>query len=201
MNTKSKICEQCHTKSIKSDSIGREFCRECARRKRFVPNRIDRLSELASIIHLRHGKQTLVDTNLVPILQKIRWWWWRGRNNKEYVAGKLPITHKQIRLHRFVMDAKSGQEIDHRNGNGYDNRRSNLRFATHVQNQQNRRHQINSTSDFKGTTRRADTGKWRARIIVSGHRLALGNFDTAIEAGEAYAEAARKHFGEFARTV
>jgi len=90
--------------------------------------------------------------------------------------------------------------IDHRNGNGLDCRRSNMRPATHAQNMKNRKRHSNNTSGFKGVSLDKETGRWMARIYCDGRPIRLGGYATPDEAGMAYDEAALIHHGEFART-
>lgn len=85
--------------------------------------------------------------------------------------------------------------VDHKDRDGLNNQRSNLRRATVAQNQMNRR--PNSGCRFKGVKR--NKGRWLARIQVNGHSLYLGSFATAEEAAAAYDTAAAEAFGEFAR--
>lgn len=90
--------------------------------------------------------------------------------------------------------------IDHINGNTSDNRIANLRPATFAQNAQNRRRQATTRNGFKGVNL-TPSGKWRAQIKVDGRSLHLGVFDTAEEAGAAYADAAVAWFGAFAKAA
>lgn len=103
-------------------------------------------------------------------------------------------------MHRLVLMPEVGQIIDHINGNGLDNRRSNLRIATAAENARNSyvAKCEDKTSRFKGVS--ASGRKWLAGIKVDGRVLALGSFDDECEAANAYDAAAHKHFGEFART-
>lgn len=88
--------------------------------------------------------------------------------------------------------------VDHRNGDGLDNRRANLRPATHAENMANRGAPQNNTSGFKGVTAYR-TGRWRASITVAGRHQHLGYFDTPELAAAAYDSAALAAFGEYAR--
>lgn len=104
-----------------------------------------------------------------------------------------------VLLHRFLMGAPIGVEVDHRDGNGLNCRRYNLRLATDAQNKHNRGIGSANTSGYKGVSRRSDCDKWRAQIMVNRKYIHLGNFDTPQAAAEAYAVAALKYHGEFAK--
>lgn len=104
--------------------------------------------------------------------------------------------HTTVYMHAVIRpDLK---KIDHKNRNGLDNRRRNLRRASESQNQMNRGLPKNNTSGFKGVSWIGREGRWRASIRHSVLTV-LGSFRTAREAGLAYDAAARKYFGRFAR--
>jgi hypothetical protein len=86
----------------------------------------------------------------------------------------------------------------HRNGNGLDNRRSNLRAASQSQNKKNLPAYANNKSGYKGVIR-LTTGRYRASIGVDGKRVYLGTYDDAETAAIAYNVAATNLHGEFAR--
>ena len=90
--------------------------------------------------------------------------------------------------------------IDHRDGDGTNNRWNNLRRASQSQNNANRRRPRSNTSGFKGVSRCRRTGKWIAVIGKRGRMIYLGKFSTPQAAHAAYVAAARKLYGEFART-
>ena len=89
--------------------------------------------------------------------------------------------------------------VDHVNGNGLDNRRSNLRPATASQNQANQRKRRDNTSGFRGVQWHPPGCKWRAVIRVKGRLHSLGYYDIREEAARAYDVAALEFFGEYAR--
>jgi hypothetical protein len=99
----------------------------------------------------------------------------------------------------FVTGEMPMGEVDHINGDRSDNRMSNLRLATVQQNQANRKISKNNSAGFKGVWFCSEKGKFRAKIVVGGKRKLLGYFNTAEAAHKSYCEAAREHFGEFAR--
>ncbi len=111
-----------------------------------------------------------------------------------YAAGV--VDGRRLAMHRHLLNAPRGMEVDHRNGDGLDNRRANLRLCTRAQNAANlTRH---PKRGYRGV-RPVRDGRWRADIIVGGEQQDLGRFDTAEDAARAYDAAARERFGEFAR--
>lgn len=143
---------------------------------------------------LNRGKYALVDAADLELLAPYRW---LVVNGQRYAGHKT--TSGVVMMHRLLMPGGDGLLIDHINGNGLDNTRANLRFATPTQNRQNSKLQSNSTTKFKGVSRRTDMlgAPYAARICVHGKRIRLGVFATAEDAHRAYVEAARKYFGEF----
>lgn len=103
-----------------------------------------------------------------------------------------------ILMHREIIAAPDGTRVDHRDGDGLHNWRSNLRLCTHAQNMRNRKKHKNGRSIFKGVA--FSEGRIRARINVDGVRHNLGAFPTELEAALAYDEAALRLHGEFAST-
>lgn len=92
-------------------------------------------------------------------------------------------------------------QVDHINLDKIDNGISNLRPATNAENQRNRSEQSNNTSGFKGVSRFKKTGRWRAEIMIDGHKKYLGSFSTPEQAAVAYDSAAARLHGDFARNA
>lgn len=108
-------------------------------------------------------------------------------------------TSHKLLLHRFLLPGFP--RLDHRNGDGLDCRRANLRPASLLQNLWNRPKPKHNTSGRKGVARNwRRGGVWVARITVYGKQKWLGSFKRRDDAARAYDAAARKFFGEFART-
>lgn len=90
-------------------------------------------------------------------------------------------------------------EIDHRDGDPSNDRWDNLRQATREQNMWNKKHWRTSRNGLKGISWHPKIRRWIAEIGAREGRKYLGCFATAEEAAAAYREAARQHYGEFAR--
>lgn len=97
------------------------------------------------------------------------------------------------------MNAPNGVEVDHKDGNGLNNVRSNLRFCTASQNKMNMR--CWNKHGFKGVTfmKRRGLRCWRAKLTINKIVKHLGYFYCLHEAALAYNKAAKKYFGRFAR--
>lgn len=85
-------------------------------------------------------------------------------------------------LHRFIMQAEKGIEIDHRDSNGLNNVRSNLRFATKSDNSQSQKKKKSNTSGHKGVRFNKQARSWVAFIGANNTQYHLGSFKTKQEA-------------------
>lgn len=93
----------------------------------------------------------------------------------------------------------SAHQVDHINGVRSDNRPENLREATSRQNNQNSGMKKSNKSGYKGVHWETRSGRWVARIRTATKRYHLGSFPDAEMAGLAYAVAAERFNGEFAK--
>lgn len=105
---------------------------------------------------------------------------------------------KTILMHREIMQPPDGLVVDHIDGNGLNNRRSNMRACTREQNLYNSRPR-NKRSKHKGVRYCEERDNWIAEITRRGHKFHLGTFDDEIEAARAYDRRAVELFGAFAR--
>jgi hypothetical protein len=106
--------------------------------------------------------------------------------------------HRALYEHH-VGPIPQGMEIDHENGIPLDNRLSNIRMATHMDNMCNTRLRHNSSSKLKGVSFNRPSGKFVSQIQIAGEKYHLGFHDTAEQAHQAYRDAALALHGRFAR--
>lgn len=152
-------------------------------------------------IPLTQGKFAIVDEEDFGQVNQFNWYAWTGKTCKTFYARRnvrLPSGKKSTQLlHAFLMP--SGQDVDHRNEDGLDNRRANLRVASPSQNGANRRKLCGRASSlFKGVSLHRLSGKWQAYITFQGVRKYLGLYWAETWAALAYDEAAKQFFGPFA---
>lgn len=102
-------------------------------------------------------------------------------------------------IHQIILAAEAGSLIDHVDGNGLNNRRRNLRFASLAENQHNRYVNKNSRSGVKGVFWEHRTRKWRALFRVHGKKIYVGYFQTIADAEAAIIAARVAYHGQFAR--
>ena len=146
-------------------------------------------------IELTQGYKALVDDEDYEALKEYKW---RAQKSKRNVHA---VTKYCISMHRFLLGVDDPKiEVDHKDHNGLNNQRKNLRICTARQNSLNqRKRQGNYSSSFKGIDWNKENQKWEARIRCGdGSRIRLGKYKTEIEAAEAYRFAAELLHGEFA---
>ena len=152
------------------------------------------------IIPLTQGKITLVDDEDYERLKPYPWFAIRQRHHWYAVYATGPSDARvHHRMHTIIITPPPGLEVDHRDGDGLNNRRYNLRVASSKQNGRNRRKIKTGTSKFKGVNWKADAGKWVARIMVDKKHTFLGYFVLEEDAARAYDAAAVRLHGEFGR--
>ena len=150
-------------------------------------------------IPLTGGEVALIDLDDWPLVSQYTWSASRERWATYAVASWDRVNHRRahIRMHRLIVGAQPGQQIDHWDHNGLDNRRTNLRMATPSQNAANNR-PTSGRSGYKGVSWHKQCGKWVATITVDRRSRHLGLFEDPWEAAQAYNAAAVEAWGEFA---
>lgn len=121
-------------------------------------------------------------------------WYPSGEKNSD----KACINNRRIYLHRYLMDASSGFEVDHIDRDRMNNCRSNLRICTHQQNQCNQYLQCNNASGVTGVRFYKARNKYVARIKFYGKDIHLGYYYNFVEAVQARDSGAKLLFGDFA---
>lgn len=145
------------------------------------------------VIPLTQGKFAIVDDEDYEFVSRYKW---HANKNGNVWYARRTDRGRTIMMHWLIM---GGKNVDHINGNGLDNRRENLRFATTTEQARNRPSQKGSTSRYKGVSWNSAQGKWVVKIGGSKPVSHLGYFKTEQDAARAYNEEAVKRFGEFAR--
>lgn len=157
-------------------------------------------------ITLTQGKETIVDEVLYEDLIVHKWYF-----NNGYAVRKVLVDGKRVnwKMHWSIIGKpKSGLMVDHKNGNGLDNRKENLRVCSNQQNQWNRSKKKSTKTGYKGVNlfmvpnRKKDNfyKYFESKIVVSGKKIHLGLFKDVTDAAKAYDSAALEYFGKFART-
>lgn len=154
-------------------------------------------------IKLTKGKVAFVDDEDFERVNCFKWWavYSRRSDNIWYAKTRMRDTgEKVVCMHRFVLGLPQNKEsqVDHKDRNGLNNQKSNLRICSGSQNLGNTGLRKNNTSGFKGVSLRSDHKKWRSNISFHKKVIHLGAFETKELAAKAYDEAAKKSFGEFA---
>lgn len=137
-------------------------------------------------IPLSQGKFALVDDEDFEWLTKIKWYAVKQKDGTFYALGFLS-GRKSAYMHRLINNTPDGLHTDHINRDKLDNRRDNLRNASHSQNQYNRKNQSGvKSSKYKGVHWKKSHNKWYAQIRDNGKRKYLGMFNSEREAALAY---------------
>jgi len=156
-------------------------------------------------ILLTQGKVALVDAEDFEWLNQWKWlahkhrntWYVERRGTKE--NGK----RMTIKMHRQILNLKHDdkKQGDHKDRNGLNNTRSNLRICTPQKNSMNRGKYLTChTSKFKGISWHKKIMKWQSEITFAGKKYCLGYFKNEIDAAKTYDSKAKELFGEFVYT-
>ena|SRR5258706_7751756 len=156
-------------------------------------------------IELTQGKVALVsDKDYARVIAYGKWYAVKGRGDVWYAARNesrqycVSRYRRRIFLHRFVLNINDDKiEVDHKNLNGLDNQRRNLRIASRNENMHNRKKCANNTSGYKGV--HLHMGRvWLTHIKINGKTKHIGVYKSLIKAAQAYDVAAVKYYGKFA---
>lgn len=153
-------------------------------------------------IPLTQGKYALVDEYGFTLVGDYNWHAYKRKGSHVWYARRNTSRPKRktVLMHRVIIGAKEGETLDHKNGNGLDNRRANLRICTRSEQQLNCR--SSSKYGFRGigfSPKSKKESKWYAHVKVKGKHIALGSYATAIEAARALDRLAPKYMGTLYR--
>lgn len=147
---------------------------------------------------LRNGETTLLDAeDYYKFKDKV----WSKHSQGYAVRSEGSVrkgTYKQYLLHREIVNAQSGEYVDHINRNCLDNRKDNLRVCSNKENVVNSAGNRNSSSRYKGVSWYDPTKNWTARIKSDNKLHHLGRFNNEEDAAKAYDKKAKELFGEYA---
>jgi hypothetical protein len=149
------------------------------------------------------GRVALIDDEDWPLVAP--YWWWVHEYQRKSGSLRGPYAKTEFRLgdgrliKPYMHSLITGWPMtDHVNHDGLDNRRSNLRPATHAQNLHNQRLRDGTSSRYKGVTWHKRLGKWQAGLTIDSRYIYLGLYAGEEEAALAYNTAALEAFGDYA---
>lgn len=156
---------------------------------RFSEDGLVAYGELAS------GQIFVIDADMVEKIRTVKFYLGSKGNGSQYYV----IDCKGRTLHDYLFEHRPGYEIDHINLDTFDNRRCNIRYCTHQQNQMNQPLQKNNTSGVSGVSYYPPRRKFRARIKICQQEIHLGYFDTFEDAVKARNIGMLCMFGQYGR--
>lgn len=142
-------------------------------------------------ISLTQGKVALVDDEDYNRVVQYKWcahnergrWYATASSHNPPVNGVYPV----LRMHRYILDPPHHLDVDHIDGNGLNNQKSNIRIVTRRENLQNLH--IKKSSKYPGVCFDKPAGKWLARLRIGKTRKHVGHYNTEEEAATAYVNA------------
>lgn len=146
----------------------------------------------------QENEEFFVKINYEDIEQMSQIKWRAQRNTETYVSIVATYEKSTIVQSRIILALKDGELCDHVNGDPTDNRRENLRVATHSENMRNRRSRKKGNI-YKGIYFDKERERWVAQISVNGKAKTIGRFYTDKQAAIAYNQAAVENYGIFAK--
>jgi len=149
------------------------------------------------IITLTRDKVALIDDEDFSLVTRYTW--------RAVSMGNMWYAHSGdsrdgdfVTMHQLIFGDLPGFEIDHKDRDGLNNQRYNLRHATHAQNNANKPAQSNNNSGYKGVSWHRKARKWMAQLNVNGQHFYLGLHDTPKQAALVYNQKAKELLGDFA---
>ena len=169
-------------------------------RRSFKPNPIvivEGGDTIGIILERRNGTKTAVyiDATDYPLVSQYRWRYHKAAHSPAYARTGCQTSKTMALMHNFILKTHG---VDHKDGNGLNNRRKNLRLANTQQNTRNGTRRATNTSGFVGVSWYAPNQNWRAYARTSKDRIHIGYFGSKFAAAHARDSFVRKYYGEFA---
>lgn len=149
-------------------------------------------------VTLTKGYTSVIDAADVSLVEGYNWTALETKTDVVYACrgnGK-----KVIYMHREILNPPDDKVVDHKDRDGLNNRRNNLRECSKTENAYNVKKHKDNSSGYKGVTWDKSRGKWKSQLSLSGKNTFLGRFDTPEEAFRVYCEANEKYHKEFGNT-
>ena len=191
-----KVCEYCGEKFVPAKGTNKltvRFCSPAHGHKKTWGPIVD--GDVAQVPLFGRGAPfAIVDSVDLPLIRKHTW---RSFSNGRTMYAVAYIGGKRVLMHRLILGTPVGMSTDHIDGDGLNNRRSNLRACTQKENLWNMGSKGNA-SGYKGVFARGS--KWQVKIRVGEkHAICVGTFSDKLIAALAYNIMAYRKHGEFAR--
>jgi len=153
-------------------------------------------------VPLTQGRTAIIDADDVPLIDAWAWHVVAGPKRRCYAqrSGQVAGKKYSVAMHRVIAGAMPGEDVDHVDGDGLNNRRANLRRCSTSQNMANIGARSDNALGVKGVYASRTPGKYTATIQHHGQSRHLGTFTSIADAKAAYDAAAQVAFGEFARS-
>lgn len=145
--------------------------------------------------------ECLYDDSDHELISRYKWRVKKGRNTfyaVTYIRDGVRKYRSSYGMHQLIMNPPENLCTDHKNRNGLDNRRNNLRISTVQENNRNATKQRNNTTGYRGVDYNKNHKLFRARVNINRKSVYCRYFKTKEQAALAYNEAAKIHFGEYA---
>lgn len=150
-------------------------------------------------VPLTKGYTAFVSSADAERVLALNWYAEERPNGRVYGRARVPGGGgAKVYLHKFVLDA-GADDVDHKDGDGLNCCRDNLRRASRTLNNANSQKRTGCSSQYKGVSWNKPLGKWTAQIKVGERQEYIGQFTDEVAAARAYDRRALEVFGEFAR--
>ncbi len=152
-------------------------------------------------IELTQGKVSLVDEEDFEYLNQWKWYAQKDYKNGNYYAQRHDSQNnkKIVLMHKEILGVENKKQVDHKDGDGLNNQRTNLRPSSHSQNHSNTERYKNNKSGYKGVSWNKHSKKYLAQTSIDGKILVIGYFDSPEDAATAYNTVANQLHGDFTR--